>query len=247
MNGFKTENLSEKYLKIAEKFVGKLKLYPEVIGIIITGGLARGFVDKYSDIDIEFFLHKEDFLKWSEKPPVKTYRRTINDVFLEVEIEPIDYDEATSSQTSEIFWTIENRWDKQNAIIAYDPKGKIKKLIDEKVKFRPNERERLMKKSFLLANWFIDTAAKSWIERGDIVSANQSVNQAIDHLVDYVFLKNKEFIPFVKWKYFYVKKIKKIPQDFSERLDELLLIKAYSQKDVKIRINKLKLLIGDSK
>jgi len=246
MNGFKTENLSEKYLKIAEKFIGKLKTYPEVIGIIITGGLARGFVDKYSDIDIEFFLHKDDFLKWNKKPPVKTYRRTINGVFLEVEIEQINFDDVSVDKNGD-FWSIEGRWDKQNAIIAHDPKGKIKKLIDQKVKFRPNEREKLMKKSFLLANWFVNTVAKSWVDRGDIISANQSDNQAGDHLVDYIFLKNNEFIPFVKWKYFYVKKIKRLPKNFSEKLDDILLIKSYSQKDVEIRINKLKRLIRASK
>lgn len=240
----KTENLSNKYFQIAEKFIGKIKTYPEVIGIIIAGGLARDFVDKYSDIDIEFFLHKNDFLRWNKKPPMKTFQQTINGAYLEVEIEPVDFDMISIDET---FWTLENRWDKQKAIIAYDPQGKVKKLLDQKVKFRQGERAGLMGESLLLANWFINTVAPSWVDRGDMVSAHQSISQAVSHLVDYIFLKNGEFVPFIKWKYFYVKKIQKLPKNFSKRLDDVLLIKSYSYREFERRIKVLKHLIKNLK
>jgi hypothetical protein len=231
---FKTTNLSEKLLQGTQQYIDELKKFPEVVGILITGGLARGFTDKFSDIDIEFFLHKDDFDRWERKSPTELKRKLYN---TDVEIEFLNFENYSDTNNDGSNWTMENRWDKSHAKIVYDPNGKIRNLLQAKVTFREDELKNSIKRAHTYAHWFGNMVSESWLERGDILSACSSINIALENFVDFLFLANGEFIPHKKWKFFYVKELGSLPTNFSERFNNVYLAKTDTDENVRSRIS----------
>ena len=101
---------------------------------------------------------------------------------------------------------------------------------------KQDELKKAKKRSYNYAYWLGTMVSKSWIERGDILSAHTTLTLGVEYLIDYLFLKNREFVPHKKWKFFFVKKLRKLPPDFSKNLNKALLVKSYSKKDVLRRI-----------
>jgi len=56
----KGENQIRKFRRVAEGLVSKIVSFEGVTGIVFIGGLVRGFVDKFSDLDIIVFLTRRD-------------------------------------------------------------------------------------------------------------------------------------------------------------------------------------------
>jgi hypothetical protein len=240
---FKTKNLSKKLLQGTQQYIDEIKTFPEVIGILITGGLARGFTDQFSDIDIELFLNKKDFGKWERKSPIELNRKLYNN---DVEIEFFNFDEHNDENNDNSIWTMENRWDKSHSKLVYDPNGKVQKLLKSKVIFRRNELKNSIKRAHTYAYWFGNMIAESWLERGDILSASSSINIAMDNLINFLFLINGEFIPHKKWKFFYVKELSSLPMDFSEKFNKIYLAKTDTAENIKDRINSFAELLKDA-
>jgi predicted nucleotidyltransferase len=239
----KTKNLAEELLSASQQYIDELSNYSEVVGIIITGGLARGFVDRFSDIDIEVFLYGTDFEIWERESPIELNRRVGDH---EVEIEFFNYEEFSDSSYDYILWTMENRWDKSHSKIVYDPYKKIVNLINSKVVFRKGELKDSLTRTHKYAYWFGNIVAESWLQRGDVVSAAGSINNALENLVDFLFLLNSEFIPHKKWKYFYVKELNRLPRDFAERFDAIYLAKTDTTKNICSRIRSFNELLKDT-
>ncbi|MCM8808057.1 MAG: nucleotidyltransferase domain-containing protein [Candidatus Omnitrophica bacterium] len=60
----KGENLIKEHFEIAKKVCDDFKKYKSVKGIVILGGIGRGYSDKYSDIDIIIFTERNLYNKW---------------------------------------------------------------------------------------------------------------------------------------------------------------------------------------
>ena len=83
--------------------------------------------------------------------------------------------------------------------------------------------------------WFVDECATSWITRGNTVAAHHAINRGIDLLLDYLYLKNREFIPHDKWKLFYAMQLEILPDNFEERVGEALIVRALTGECVQAR------------
>ena len=200
-----TANRSTELLIEVDKFVATIvEKNPQIIGILLSGGLARGFADHFSDIDIEIF-HPRGFSKLilPESPRGSHWTPQGN----EIEIEKSCFEDHLDPQNDEMLWNMSNRWDKVHANILYDPKGHIANLLKAKVVFRPGEWERLHKLAGTSPQWLATIVANSWVERGDIAAAHHVLNCAISLLLDYLFLSNQQFIPPDKWKLFHSKQL----------------------------------------
>lgn len=56
----KGQNRIERHRGIAEDLVSKIIENNSVAGIVFAGGLARGFADEYSDVDVLAFLREKN-------------------------------------------------------------------------------------------------------------------------------------------------------------------------------------------
>jgi predicted nucleotidyltransferase len=127
MAGLKGENQIEKFRKIAGMLVSQISSFDGVAGVILEGGLTRGFADKYSDVDITVFLSEktESLRKRIQKMGADEQERSSVDVDLSVH----SLKEFKKRRWSEI-----DRWDYSHAEIVYDPRGEVRKVFNQKLR-----------------------------------------------------------------------------------------------------------------
>jgi len=222
-----TRNLAAELMAEAEKILPTLvEKNPNAVGILLSGGLSRGFADALSDVDFEIFFHRKQKRHWMSNQ--YTPQGNI------VEFDMSCFEDWNDPRKDEMIWTMVNRWDKSHAKVMYDPAGKLEALLKKKLVFRPGELKWLkgLKRD---AWWLIDDVATSWIQRGDLVAAHHSINRGIDLLLDYLYLKNREFIPYEKWKLFYASQLEILPADFERRVGEALVVNELSEECVQTR------------
>lgn len=229
----KTENIAAQLMpevgRVAAAIAGS---NPDVVGILLTGGLARGFADHFSDIDIEVFFPNEDRAKPTASKGLDNHCLPQGNF---IEFTRHNFKEWMNPRNEPRIWTMANRWDKSNARILHDPEGKIARMLQIKLVFRRDERRRLQSQARNNSIWLAKGVANSWAKRGDLAAAHHAVNCGIDLLLDYLFLKNGRFIPHAKWKLFLGQQLPTLPQQFAERIGEALLVKELTPDDLSRR------------
>lgn len=228
-----TTNRAAELLVEVDRLVSKIiEKNPQIIGILLTGGLARGFADHFSDVDIEIF-YPRGYSKLILPEGTQDGHRTPQGN--ELEICKSCFEEYMDPQNDEMLWHMVNRWDKSHAKILYDPKGYIENLLKTKIIFRPGELNKLRKVTGERPQWLAMEVANSWTERGDIAAAHHVLNCAINWLLDYLFLMNKQFIPDEKWKLFYSKQLEMLPGNFEQRIHQSLLVGEFNRQELQRR------------
>lgn len=232
----KGDNQIGRFRQIAEKLVSRLSLIEGVVGIVFMGGLARGFADRFSDVDIDVYLSVED----------RKLKQTIREMCAdEQKRSGIDVDLSIHflGEFKKRKWTEIDRWDYSHALIVYDPKDEVKRLLDQKLQV---PRDLWVKRIATCAEylkWYccppkenVGTMAEAWIERGDLVSAHYCVTYAVDVLLRVIFALNKEFVPPQKWRIYYSYTLKWLPPNYKELFREALITKELSTSDFERRL-----------
>jgi len=165
----KTKNLRKEYTKAALRYINEIKKHKGIIGILISGGLARGHPNTYSEVDIAIYLTKDAYKKWKKKAPIREGDHYWNNYWMDTSFH--DYEKEREEK-----WSLENRWDKFHAKLVYDPQKKLKNLLKEKIKFTKKEIKELKDYAKFYSGWFAHMLPKVWIERGDLIMAHQCIN-----------------------------------------------------------------------
>ncbi len=116
----KGKNQIGRFRQVAKRLVTRISKYEGVCGIVLLGGLARGFADRFSDLDLAVFLSE------SNEP----LRRQIHEVALdEQKRSSIDTDILIYSlgDLEKQHWGETEKWMFSEAKIAFDPQGETKK------------------------------------------------------------------------------------------------------------------------
>jgi len=231
----KGKNEIRRSTEAAKTLVSKVKVYHNVAGIAFLGGLVRGFVDKYSDLDITVFLDKRDELlrRRLYKIGVEEGKRLGVDVDLEIHY---------LSDVKRWKWNETERWDFSHAKIAFDPNGQIKRMLRTKLKV---PKDYWIERIVICAEymkWYccppregVGTIAEAWIDRGDLLAAHYCLNYSVDLLFRVVFALSKEFLPPQKWRVFYFRNLKWLPNNH-RLLGEAIIIRDLSVGDLKRRL-----------
>jgi predicted nucleotidyltransferase len=234
------ENQIEKFKGIAQKLVSKIISFKAVTGIIFIGGLARGFADKYSDVDILVFLDKKDenLRKQIRKIGSTEQQRSHVDIDLEIHF----LQDFKKQKWNEI-----SRWDFSYAKIVYDPQGKIKKSFNKNLHIPKNFWTKRIVVYGEYLKWYCcppeenpETMIDAWIARCDLISAHYCVNYAFDLMLSILFALNKEFLPPQKWRIFYSHSLKWLPKDYNKLVEETLTVKNLSKPDLDRRLQALR-------
>ncbi|MAT41413.1 MAG: hypothetical protein CL609_03655 [Anaerolineaceae bacterium] len=213
--------LLEKAARIAEEFVQKYKT-DDMVGIVFLGAIPRGYFDPWADIDIALFKKQTADIK-------------LNDKFfmvdgIEVQVWLSDYEsEITNS------WDMAKRWTYAHGKVYFDPQGKITQLLQEKVPLQPEEKRWLIMSGFTLSEWYINRLSQLWIERGNIISAHQMFNQGINYFFDMLFGLNNELVADMKWRYYCVEQLERLPHNFQERIQNLMILHACTTDELERR------------
>lgn len=241
----KGKNQIKKFKKVAEKLASKIASYEGVTGIVLIGGLVRGFTDNFSDLDIIAFLSKKD---------ARLRRKIYNLGLDEARRSGIDID--LEIHFLEDFkrwkWNETDRWDFSKAKIVFDWEGEIKKVFREKLRVPMYFWIKRVVVYAEYLKWYccpprenIGTIAEAWIDRGDLVSAHYCLTYSVDLMLKIIFALNKEFLPVQKWRIPYSQTLKWLPTDYVKLLREAIIIKEFSTRDFKRRLKALRKMWRD--
>ena len=221
LDGLGTGEISEA-LATAKEFASRFKR-KGVVGIVFLGAIARGYFDKFSDIDVIIFKRRKHRfrLKYQAEIEYKGFR---------IDYEIVNYEDSARSE-----WDMEKRWAFSNALIYYDPESKIRQLISDKVPLKSKERKWMIIEGMIQSEWYCNIVSESWVYRGDVVSAHYSINAALEELLNAVFAINKELFPPKKWRIRQSFHLRWLPKEFRAKLEQIMQVKALSTKELKRR------------
>lgn len=236
----KGENQIGKFRRVAEGLASRITSHKGVIGIVFMGGLVRGFVDKYSDLDIDVFLSErnEKLRMQIYKMGLEEERRAGIDIDLEIHF---------LEDFKRWKWDEVDKWDFSHSKIVFDPEGEIKKIFREKLRYPKNFWIKRVVVCAEYLKWYccptkeeVGTISEACIARGDLVAAHYCLNYAIDLLLRIIFALNQEYLPAPKWRIFYSYQLKGLPVDYKELIKEAMRINNYSEKDFKRRLKAIR-------
>ena len=245
MEKLQGENRIEEFRKIAELLKSKIASYEGVSGIVFTGGLIRGFADKYSDVDIIVLLGEkdEDLRKKIRKIGEDEQRRSGVDADLEVHF-------LEDFRTRK--WDEMARWDFSHSEIVFDPGGKVRKLFEKRLKVS----ESFWLKRIVICGeyvkWYccpprdnVGTIAETWVDRGDLISAHYCLDYSVGLLIKMIFALNREFLPPPKWEIFCSYTLKWLPPNYKKLVGEALTVKSLSERDLDRRLRAARELLRE--
>ncbi len=186
-----SQNTLQELLKALYKSLHKFTDLNGMVGIILDGGLSRGYGDHLSEIDIIIYVHEKQFLEYKEGTCPFALGITVIDGYL-YDIKLVNFEQEIQRDFDSIAL-----WDLSYASIIYDPEGKIADFVKQKLS-RPVE---ISSASSLLwdAYWHYRLAGDIWIYRQDALQGHFVLNNAIKPLLSALFIANKEYIPHDKW------------------------------------------------
>ena len=237
---FKGENQIKWFKKIAEDVIRQIPRHKEVTGIVLTGGLVRGFTDRYSDIDITVFLHgkNESLRKKIIKISSAEQKRFGVDIDLEVH---------SLEQFRRRRWSETDKWDFSQTEIVFDPDEQIRRLLANKTRVSNSFwKDRIIIYGEYL-KWYccpltqdVGTVVDSWIERGDLLSVQYCLSYALDLMIGIIFALNKQFLPPLKWRIYYSYRLEWLPTNYRKLVKEALTVRSPSIRDVNRRMKALR-------
>jgi hypothetical protein len=213
--------LLEKAIKIAEEFSQQF-ISDDVVGIVFLGAIVRGYFDNFADIDIAIFK------KAGKELPIT--QKFLKIEGMEVQIWLSDYESEISNS-----WDMARRWTYSQSKIFFDPQGKITRLLAEKVPLTPDERKWLLMSGLTLSEWYINGLTQLWVERGNIISAHHMFAQGVNYFFDMLFGFNNQLVADMKWRYYCVEQLEKLPQNFQERIKDILIVHSFTTDELERR------------
>jgi len=200
--------LLEKAKRIAVDFV-KPYLIPDVVGIVFLGGIARGYFDGSSDIDLGIFKKQGVDIGLKDKFLMMDG--------IEVQIWLEDYESELTAA-----WDMPKRWTYSQGLIHFDPEGKIKHLLEDKVPLKAQERRELLMEGLCLSEWYINRLTQLWVERGSLASAHHMLGTGLNYFLNMLFVLNHELIPDSKWKLYCAGRLPKLPDGFTAHMEAIM-------------------------
>lgn len=193
-----------------------------IVGIVFLGAIARGYFDHSADIDVALFKRQASEISMPNK-------------FLEVDGFEVhcwlsDYESELTTP-----WDMAKRWTFSQGQIFHDPTGKIAQLLAERVPLKPEEKKWLMMSGLTLSEWYINRLTFLWVERGNLISAHHMFDQGLNFFFDMLFGLNDQLVPDMKWRYYCVEKLERLPHNFQERIRDTMTLHAISVEELERR------------
>jgi len=225
--------LLEKATRIAGEFAQQY-INNNIVGIVFLGAVARGYFDRSADIDIAIFKKQG-----AEFPLTEKFLKIDG---LEVQVWLSDYESELT-----IPWDMPKRWAYSQGDIHYDPLDKISRLLKEKVPLKPEERKWLMMSGLTLSEWYINRLTQTWVERGNLTSAHHMFDQGLIYFFDMLFGLNNQLVADMKWRYYCVEQLERLPHNFQEQIKNIMVLHSVSLEELERRRNSFMDMWGEMK
>jgi hypothetical protein len=196
----------------------------EIVGILLRGSSVIGVRDKFVDLDFDL---------------------VVTDKFLS-EAQPTS--DATSFEGIEVCWDYKSvkvieaelrdwlgdtdLWAYSGAKIMYDRTGKIKTLLNKYKQYPESVRMEKMFSYFYHATAASPYNSDKAIQRGDYQTAQLFLTYAIELYTALLYLINRSFIPYRKWRIYQLTGLSKKPSDYEEKISKVLFPEGSLRKEI---------------
>ncbi len=204
----------DEFLNVLNKNMDKLKEFDQIAGIMLDGGMSRGYADYLSEIDVVIFLHDTAYRSYQEKKTPISLGITMLDGYL-FDIKTLNYEEELQREYDSV-----SLWDLSYAKIIHDNNGELKRLFDNKLD--RNAEEDQAEGLLFNAWWSFKLAGDIWIHREDAIQGHYCLNNAIKPLISSLFIANREYVPHDKWLIHMSRSLEWKPDRYDELLKEIM-------------------------
>lgn len=193
-----------------------------VIGILLDGGLSRGYGDCLSEIDLLVYLDAPHFQAYqNNRCPFPLGIAMVDGDLYDIKILDFESEQKKTPDTIAL-------WDLSYAKILYDPRMLLEAFLREKLAqpVSPASANGLMWDAW----WHYKLAGDIWIHRGDGAQGHFVFNLAMRPLLSSLFVANGEYIPHDKWLIHMSRSLRWLPRDWNT-----LLTQAFSTGDFSVQ------------
>lgn len=236
----KGKNKIIKFQKVAERLLSKIVIQKNVAGVVFLGGLARGFVDDSSDLDVMVFLSETDEDQRKRLRKIGLAEQKDSKVDIDLEVHQINV-------FRKWHWDEIDRWDFSTAKIVYDPEGQIEQLFKKKLRVPKDFWINRIVVNAEYMKWYccpprdnVGTIAEAWIDRGDLVAAHDCLNYSVELLIKLIFALNKSFLPPPKWRMFYSYNQNWLPNNYRRLIAQALCTRSLTESELRRRLKALR-------
>lgn len=193
----------------------KLAKAEGVVGILLVGSGSIGYADNSSDIDLEVFVTQESY---NDKR--KTHEGYDSYRGIDVSWEWMTIEELEDTLKD---WRNDvDLWVYSKSTLLFDLDYKLKILLD---KYKRYPKRIWLEKLFLY--WYYATGNAPYdsgkaIQRSDLISAQLYLTQAMEYYTSLIFILNKDFVPYRKWRLQELEKLEYKPENYKEVLRRIL-------------------------
>lgn len=210
---------------VAEDFVeAKFKKMDGVIGVLLVGSTSLGYIDELSDVDLEVVVTDKLYRKVRACFEGYEQHRGIN-----ISWEWMTFEEFVSQMKG---WKDDiDLWVYSKSKILYDPKLRLANFLHQ---YRHYPKKIWLEKLFLY--WYFATAHAPYdsgkaIQRGDLITAQLYLNQAMEYYTTLIFILNHSFVPYRKWRLKEFQKLSYKPEDYEEKQCKILTVTNWTGKE----------------
>lgn len=205
------------------------------------GGLARGFLDEYSDLDIVVLLSKRD---------ARLRREVVSMGREEARAAGVDVDLEVHSLTDfkRLRRDDNRRWECSKAAVVYDRRGRTREAVSSIVSVPEGFWVDRVVGDWAYFQWCVanpdapKSIAEICVDRGDLLGAHYCVNYSVDLLLELVYALNRGFLPPQKWRIAYLDELAWKPNGLDDALRESMMVLDLGPRDLKRRVGAMKRL-----
>ncbi len=198
---YRGANRYREFLSAAKSIAGKISRIEGVVGILGTGGIGRGYCDDYSDLDLVIYADHSMVREIGKYIAVGGVR------YKEIELDtPVEsYQRALNKKSPSTYWSQVMRWDRQNSRLLFDTHHRIADLLQEKLVFPDWEQKKLLAAYGEGVDEYVNYNFRLWEKRGRVINLADSLVRAVEHIILWIYAKNKRFQPYTpKWLFYHL-------------------------------------------
>ena len=227
--------------EVAEDFVQlKLARADGVLGVLLVGSSSVGYADSSSDIDLEVFVTKESFSRMRRGyGAYESFRET-----------DISWEWMTLQELEDVLRDWRNDidlWVYSKSTILLDKGGKLENLL---ARYRRYPKKVWLEKLFLY--WYYATGNAPYdsgkaIQRKDLTIAQLYLTQAMEYYTALIFILNKSFVPYKKWRFREMEKLKYKPTGYTRMLRKILTTTKWTKQEFEAKQETINNLVSELK
>lgn len=222
----------------AEDLSRRIASLKGVEGVAFMGGLARGYLDESSDVDIVVLLGRRDSRLKAKIQGMGSVESPHLGGDVDLEVHTLRGFERLERDDN-------RRWECSHAEVVHDVGGRTARLFLQVSSVPESFWVDRVVGDWMYFQWCVanpdapKSIAEICMDRGDPLGAHYTVNYAMDLLLELVYALNREFLPPPKWRFACLQELRWRPRGSERALQEAMLVHDLGRKDLSRRLSAL--------